>query len=553
MPLYTKLVAALAPPASRGVTTLMPIGTSSIITALSDSSDSTYGREAAASRPADYQVAAWPTLAVGERIVSIVPYVRSKSPGSSLVSIAVGGQLNIGNQGGPTNHWALYEGISLALPGSSSTIADHTIAPQIGQFLNPALNAEWSSVQYLPTLTFRDATSVTNRAYIYKAGVYIYTLKAATIAAPSAPSGTVTTTQHPTLTATASAIVESWQLIADGTEFLTGGSVEMSVYRYDDVGTATSPPAGTSPVWSSLVPFVIDTYIDGTTPSTLAVSQQITDALANDTYVLYVRVSRDHPSGQDSWSAYQSAQWVQSVTGPNAPSVTLAPDDDSQSIGVFVTAASQSGYDSTTAQVDVQRLVGGLWREVRGMTGVGVTVDAATYLGDDLECDRDVDNVYRVRLTMLLTADGTLGVSTWGPADAGGPATQPIGWNLKAVNLPASSWLEVGVLVEPPESSQMQATVLAPLDRVLPVVLRGVAAGASGSLDFIASGQDDLDALAALLVYGDLVYLETAFGDAKWLAITDCSWKRQGTADAPRRTGTITYSEVDSGLATYLV
>ena len=57
----------------------------------------------------------------------------------------------------------------------------------------------------------------------------------------------------------------------------------MSIYRYSDVGSATSPPADTYPVWSSEVPFVIDNYIDGSTPSTLSVSQKCPIALANDT------------------------------------------------------------------------------------------------------------------------------------------------------------------------------------------------------------------------------------------------------------------------------
>ena len=51
---------------------------------------------------------------------------------------------------------------------------------------------------------------------------------------PSAPSGTVTATQHPTLTATVNSIVESWQLIADGT--ISGGmipKVETCIYALD--------------------------------------------------------------------------------------------------------------------------------------------------------------------------------------------------------------------------------------------------------------------------------------------------------------------------------
>ena len=551
MPKYTLPVAGQNP-TGRTQTTLTPTGTASVVTALSDGSDTTYVREAASGLPADVNTNDLATGGVpatgGERAVSVCPYVRSKQPGTGVVTVNVGDESFFGA-------WTIAEGVALSLPVSQSAIALYQTPAQSGQLLAPHVIGfygprEWPIAlsQVCPSLSFRDPNAAANRAYIYEAGVYVYTTKPATVAPPSSPSGTVTTTQRPTLAAVISQVVESWQLLADGTEFCTTGLIELSIYRYCDVGSATSPPAGTSPVWSSTFPYTIDSYIDGVTASQLAFSQQCPVSLGNDTYVLYVRVSRDHPSDNPAWSAYQRSQWIQNVAGPAAPTVWLTADSADQLVAIVATGLAVAGYDSTTAQMDVQRLVGGVWREVRGMTGVGVAVGSATALGNDLECDRGVTNTYRVRFHMILTADGTVAYSPWTQQTVAGPAMSGTGWNLKALDLPAASWLGAPVLTEPVEQLQSQETVFIPLDRDYPVVVRGSIGGAGGTLDFIAQGAAAVAALEALLAYDGRIFLETAFGDYKWLAVTDCTWKRQGTVTLPRRVGTITYTEVGSGL-----
>jgi hypothetical protein len=548
VPLYT-LKAASVPATGRQVTALTP-SAGTVAGCLSDGADTTYDRELTPNLPADVAVGAWPTLAAGERIVSVAPYVRYKTPGSGF-TVALGAV---------TTKPSIAEGASLVLPGGVAAATTAQIAVQLAQLLNPDPAAagnggEWTTGGgYTPSLTFRDPNGAAGAAYLYEAGAYVYTLKAATIAAPSAPSGTVTTTQEPTITATVSQIVESWQLISDGSEFFTTGIVEMSIYRYADVGAATSPPAGAVPVWGPVyVPYTMDTYIDGVTPSTKAVSFAPTNPLSNDTYVAYVRVSRDHPTWRPVFSGYQRCSWTQNAALPTIPYLgTLQASDALQAVQLGAHFNSNGGFDSTTAQVDVQRKVGSVWRAVRGITGLVIPCDGGQQaLPNDLECDRGVTNYYRIRGSQVNTTDGLRYYTAWnGPYPVAGPALQGTCWNVKAVNAPASSWLSAGILLEPQEADQTQSTVFYPLDRDLPVVVKGSAGGWSGSYDFIANGAAAVAAVRALTDYEGLVLVETAFGDTFYCSLTGVAIKRQGTSAAPRLAGTLTFTQVDCDLAT---
>ena len=151
---------------------------------------------------------------------------------------------------------------------------------------------------------------------------------------------------------------------------------------------------------------------------------------------------------------------------------------------------------------------------------------------------------------MVLTADGTVAYSPWTQATVTGPPVSGTGWNLKTVDLPASSWLGAPVLTEPSEQLQCQETVFIPLDRDYPVVVRGSIGGAARHARLSRPGRRRGGGARGAGGLRGLIYLETAFGDSKWIAVTDCNWKRQGTSAAPRRIGTITYTEVGSGLGT---
>jgi hypothetical protein len=529
-------------------------GTGNVVVALTDGTDATYDRAIGSSNPTDF-LDYYPQLCQlnGERVVSVVPYCRSKSPGPSAASVKVGAAIT---PGGP-----LVEGVALSLPAGSSVVANYALAPQVGQFVDPLTGAEWSPYfgsDWL-TISLRDANSAANAVYWYEAGLYVYTTKPATIAAPTIAQyngGWVTTTQYPTFSALVSALVESWQLYAGG-EFCTTGRVEFSVYRQADAGNGASPPAGVVPVMSQVVPFDLNAYIDGVTLSSLTVSLRAPAPLPDDSYVVYARVVRDHPTGQDvdptgrsAWSSYQKLSWSQLVGGPYAPGCGMRADDAPQGMLVKITPSGPAAYTQTSSVAYVERLVGGVWRAVRGMSGVAVPVNVETTLGYDYECDRGAANTYRLRHTMVLTADGTLASSPWTQMSLAGPNPIGTGWNLKAVDLPGASWLSAGILTEPAESDQTQATIFYPLDRPCPVVVKGTAGGWAGSYDFIASGAAAVAALRALVDYEGLVFVETAFGDAFYCSLTGTTVKRQGTSPSPRLAGTLTFAQVDCDLVT---
>lgn len=543
MPKFTLALTARCPAGIRSSTVLTATGGTGTAV-LADASDATYGRQAICGPPADYRTAA-AQAGLMERIVSVCPYVRSKQPGAKTVSATVG-LLELTPEPG-----VIREGVALRLTTNAS-IANYELTARQGQLVRPGLGDEWTAVtDKVPTLHFRDPHTVTaHRAYWYEAGLYCYTLKIPTMSADG-PTGTVTTTQMPTLEATISAIVESWQ-VGTGLEVFCGGvDVDWYVFPLAEVGDPppVAPPGSATPVFNKVRRYEVDTYIDGTTPTDLAVDIPLDEPLVNGDYVLYVRASRESPAGTYFWNTtWARIEFAIDVTPPAAPVLTLAKNDTTQSVAIAVNVPATAGYDSATAHVDVERLVDGAWRAVRGMTELAVTVGSADDLGDDYECDREVSNTYRVRVAMELSADGVVWYSAWTQGTVTGPAVTGTGWNLKTVESPAANW--IGALVEkrPREKGQRESAVFAPLDRSLPVVVAGATGGAGGALLVTAQGAADIALLDALIAYTGLVYLETAWGDAKHIAITGASWDRGGTSTAELRTATLEYTEVSSGL-----
>lgn len=545
MPKYTMPVSS-GPNAIRGGGEFTVTGTTYAAIALSDASDATYCKVSSGPvLPVD-MLTSWPTVGAGERIVSVVPSVRSKQPGAKTcrAAVTVYGGISIS---------FLYEGAALSLPTGVNVATDYELAASAGQQLVPGLAREWgyqfSQSDYSrPGIAFYEPhTASANWATWYKASLAFFTLKPATVASPTTPSGTVTTTQYPQVGAVASAVVESWQEISGGGTFMGGVDAELRIYA----GTHTSPPAApTLPLAAWIERTMVTTYIDGSTPTTKAIVATPPVALPNGAMTVFVRVSRDHPSGRPAWSAWAYKQWTQNVPAPATPTLTVTKSDAAQRMQVQVNAAATAGYDSSSGEVEVQRrLAGGGWRDVRGMNGVAITIGSTVTVGYDLEADRGIANTYRARASMWHTVDGVRRYSAWATVAETGPAAGT--WNLKAVELPGSSWLDVMVAERPEEASQAPSALLEPLDRERPVVLLGVLGGFSGQLAVFCSGATQIAALKALEAYRGLVYLEDAFGEARWIAITRVSWERGGTAASPWRRATIDYAETDSGLAVY--
>ena len=224
----------------------------------------------------------------------------------------------------------IVEGVALSLPTGSAAIATLLSSPpQLGQFTRPADRPPSGSrlrqrlAVAVPSATRTPAPTPPTGT---RPGCTSTPLKQATIAAPTIAqhgSGFVTTTAFPTLSAVVSRpLVESWQLYAGG-EFCTTGARRVLGLppgrRRRRRLAAGRRHAGPAP---GADPSTCNTYIDGVTPSTLAVSLQAAAPLPDDSYVVYARAVRDHPSGSDAdptgtsaWTAYQRLAWVQLVGG----------------------------------------------------------------------------------------------------------------------------------------------------------------------------------------------------------------------------------------------
>ena len=371
----------------------------------------------------------------------------------------------------------------------------------------------------------------------------LYFLPAATVTGISAPTGTITTTQQPTMTAALSITVESWQ---NSPGWLTGGDVEFQVFRNADA-PGGAPPAGVSPLSDTFVRFN-STAVGTNTPS---IPGMPAVNLPNDTYVVFARVSRDVPEGtQQYWSSWvKSASWVQNVPPPTAPTLTAAQDTANQRVTLSVNVPVTSGYTTTGAVVDVQRQVPGGWRAVRNDASLPWTADGVGHaVAADYEADRGVTNTYRVRVTEIYTSSGVPQISAWAQATATGPAITGTGWNFKALDLIASSWMGANVVGDPTQQTQRVVGALVVLDRSLPVSVGGVSGGMADTYLAIAYGTADVAALTALRDYTGVVLLETGFGDMKYVRITDITWTRAGTPTMPRLHATIKCTEVSSGL-----
>ena len=383
--------------------------------------------------------------------------------------------------------------------------------------------------------------------YLYRLWAKAYYLAAATVAAPSAPTGTITNMQKPPCTVTVSAVVESWQKPSGVDPWLTGGDVEYRIYHSADAPGA-SPPATPAPVWSSFARFALTTYGDGVTPSTIDVTATPDVALDSGTYRVYTRASRDLPAGTRAyWSGWSHADFTITTSSPTAPDFSLAADSPNQRVGATVYVHATSGFDSASACVDVQRSTPDGWREVRGMTALPVATGSNVLAGYDQEADRGVTNTYRARASMLSSGDGSRWYSAWTTATVTGPALA--GWNLKALELPAASWIGAPVLTGPAETWQGAVGVFTPVDRARPVTVAGEVGGAGGTYEILASGSAAIASLQALIDYGGLILAESAFGDSKYVSVTAAGWTREGTPSAPRRSASLTYVEVDAGLA----
>ena len=208
-----------------------------------------------------------------------------------------------------------------------------------------------------------------------------------------------------------------------------------------------------------VVPFDLNTYIDGVTLSTLRRGPEAAPRRCP------TAVMRSMPG---PYATTQAAATRGASAAPGPP--TRRPPGRSSSADRMRRAAAcapttrrracaSRSLRSVAGRLHADQLsspTSSAWSAASGARrgderrGRGGNVE--TQLGYDYECARARANTYRMRSRQVLTADGTIASSPWTPSSIAGPNLIGTGWNLKAVNLPAASWLSAGILTEPAES-----------------------------------------------------------------------------------------------------
>lgn len=287
---------------------------------------------------------------------------------------------------------------------------------------------------------------------------------------PSAPSGTITNTNEPTV---------SW------TESLDAEGGAQTHYQVR-VFTAAQYGAGGFNAASSPA-----TYDSGDVASS-ALSHAITEPLADATYRAYVRVGQT-VNGSTHWSDYAYTGFVIDVDLPAVPTLTLTALDDDAAIAIEL--AANSGAATTTAFELERSLDGGSsWEDVRLDTDTaGIVTDATPDPILDFEAPNGVAVQYRARA--LHDYSGSYAASDWttGSATWASPS-----WWLKAPRQPALN-LEVEIDGLPNVLRAARLGVFQPLGRRDPVTIADTRAADRGDVRFVVDTDAQRDALDELL------------------------------------------------------
>lgn len=513
-------------------------GTSAAATAVADSSDATYIRRKAAKSPLARFVLAAPTIPAGSDIATIVPGARLKQPTSRaprLVTLA----MSVWGTGKPASTYPPTINGPTVRAGSG-TVA-YTYQTPAGSGVTAAPNGPWAAVLSALAVRVNDGHAYTdsNRATIYEvfADVYYSARPSASIAI--APSSPVTTTSYPELTATLSALVESWQ---DGSGPAARAEVEyeLKVFTAAQVAAGGFDPAITAPVWSTQGITAPLDYIDGVTISSEDVAETPDSPLVNGTYRAYARGRRMFAAAE--FGSWATLDFVIAVTPPTSPTISASRDDAAALVTITVTPVTSAGATSPFVSLERSADAGATWAAVRDATRVAGTF-AMPIAFEDYEAPRGVALEYRA--SVEATISGQQLVSAWASSGAV-PALSADGWNLKA---PADSSLNViGVRVNAdPEWQQDEDTaVFRPVGRSRPIVVSTALGGADGTLTITTDGDTEWSAIEALREHQGALLLESPFGWSRYIRIVSRSWSEGGSAGAPRRILAVSFLEVEA-------
>ena len=252
------------------------------VTAMSDQSDATYVRRKANKAPMARFVLTAPSVPAGNDIATIVPGARLKQPTSrppKLVTLA----MSVPGSGKPQNKIAPTVTGPVVRAGSGTNAYNFTTPAGAGKTAGPT--GPWSGLLSVLAVRVNDGHTEAdaNRATIYDLWADVYYCARPTAALAVAPTSPVTTTSYPEITATLSALVESWQ-DNSGAPARSEVAWELKVFSSAQYGAGGFDPETSPCVWSSQGLTAPLDYIDGFTTSSEAVTETPPDGLPNGTY-----------------------------------------------------------------------------------------------------------------------------------------------------------------------------------------------------------------------------------------------------------------------------
>lgn len=339
----------------------------------------------------------------------------------------------------------------------------------------------------------------------------------------TAPTGTVTDTNTPTVT---------W------TETLDSDGGAQTKYEVKVFSAAQYGAGGFDPSTSTA------TYNSGTLSGS-SLSHAVTTALADATYRAYVRVGQT-VKGSTHWSDWDYEGFVSDATYPDTPSITLTAQASDGRIKVDLDDAA-TGATTDMFEVQVSRDGGTTWEAMRLLTDEGGYVAPVAGLATvyDYEAANGVATYYRARA--LHESSGVYAASAWVSANA---TWSSASWWIKHPNQPALNLAVVPYGLDAINRGARQGVFEVP-GRSLPVVVSdSVRSGATGTVTFLLESDADRDALAALLDTCDTLLLQgrgADYWDDRYVRFGEHSSARAADkAYVADTVETLPWTEVDS-------
>jgi hypothetical protein len=530
----------------------------SLITAVSDASDSTYIRRASVGSPGAYFRLGVPSIPAGSDIATVVPAARIKQPTGTAPKVLAFSFYGVAQmaavpatkttKGFPAA--TMYPtGPRVAFPGVFSSATGVAADASSGARLSPN-GKDWLSELQAGRvgIAVDDGHAPTdgNRAYVYEIWAQCYYAARPTASVAIDASTPLNASSFPLFDVTVSALIEAWQ---DNVGLATGTDArwQLEVFTAAQVAAGGFDPAVTVPIWSAggIAPL---SYVDGVTLSTSSPTAACDTVLANGSYYAYVRAARSFGIGAATAGAWSTLAFTVAVTPPTSPTISAVREDANQRVLVTVTPNASSG--ATAPFVSLQRTsdAGVTWQAVHGATGVPGAFGTPIVFGDYM-APRGVALTYRAQVVATVSAQ-QLG-SAWVTAAVTGPAS--VGWNLKVPDAPAMNMLGALVLKDPDFQLVEDVVEFNVPGRTYPVVVTMAMNGIDGGFDMQTRTDAEWALLQALMAYRGPLFLESPFGWGRCIRIMPISgggrsaarkWAEVGPAGDARRNVHLDYREV---------